>query len=164
MPVPVNEAVTVWFAAATAQTLVVLEQPVQPENVEFAPAVAVRVTTVPAGTVVEHEEPQLMPAPVTVPVPVPDRATVRVAFCEAPPNVAVTDLTPFISTVQVAPDVELHPVQLVNEEPVAGVAVRVTICTGFALTTVEQVVPQLIPPTLEVTVPEPEPVLVTVSV
>ncbi|HYS08404.1 MAG TPA: hypothetical protein VEP66_06655 [Myxococcales bacterium] len=41
-------------------------------------------------------------------------------------NVAVTDLAAFIVTVQVAPETESHPVQLVKLDPVAGVAVKVT--------------------------------------
>jgi hypothetical protein len=41
-------------------------------------------------------------------------------------KVAVTDLAAFMFTVHVAPETESHPLQRVNEDPVAGVAVRVT--------------------------------------
>ncbi len=49
---------------------------------------AVRVTVVPLASVAEQVEPQLMPPvlEVTVPVPVPDRATVR-GKVPAPPSV-----------------------------------------------------------------------------
>src|SRR5438552_2453536 len=60
---------------------------------------------------------------------------------------------------------ESHPVHPLKRERVAGVAVRVT--TVFRLYVAAQVGPQLIPPGLEVTVPEPSPsrplVLLTVS-
>jgi hypothetical protein len=41
-------------------------------------AVAVRVTCVPLGKLLEQVLPQLIPPPVTVPLPVPDLFTVRV--------------------------------------------------------------------------------------
>ena len=60
-------------------------------------------------------------------------------------------------------DVAMHPpVQPVNTLPAAALAVS---CTDVPLlSVVEQVIPQLIPPTLLVTVPEPLPWMVTVSV
>ena len=63
---------------------------------------------------------------VTVPSPVKrfDLLTVSGNVCSV--NVAVTDLGAFMVTVQIAPDTESHPLQLVKSEPVAGVAVRVT--------------------------------------
>jgi len=42
-------------------------------------------------------------------------------------NVAVIVLFDVIETVQVVPDVDVHPVQLVKVEPDAGVAVRVAV-------------------------------------
>lgn len=63
-------------------------------------------------------------------------------------------------TVQVAPLAVVHPVQLLNCWPLAGVAVRVTVL--FNVNGATQVAPQLIPAGLLVTVPLP--VLVTVSV
>jgi hypothetical protein len=65
---------------ATEQVPVPLHPPpLQPVNVEPAPAAAVRVTTVGATKGAVQVAPQLMPAglEVTVPVPVPARETVR---------------------------------------------------------------------------------------
>jgi hypothetical protein len=65
---------------------------------------------------------------VEVTVPLPSRRpvllTLRVNICWL--KVAVTDLAAFMFTVHVAPETESHPVQLVNVDPVSGVAVRVT--------------------------------------
>jgi len=63
---------------------------------------------------------------VTVPLPVNslDLVTVSGKVCSV--NVAVTDLAAFIVTVQIAPETESHPTQLMKFDPVAGVAVRVT--------------------------------------
>jgi hypothetical protein len=63
---------------------------------------------------------------VTVPLPVNrfDLVTFSGNVCSV--NVAVTDLGAFMVTVQVAPDTESHPLQLVKLDPVAGVAVSVT--------------------------------------
>jgi hypothetical protein len=61
---------------------------------------------------------------VTVPVPVPLRITF--SAWSTPVNVAVTERFAVIDTVQVFPDVESHPLQLVKAEPPAGVAVKVT--------------------------------------
>jgi hypothetical protein len=64
---------------------------------------------------------------VTVPLPRPRELvllTESVNVCRV--KVAVTDLAAFMFTVHVAPETESHPVQRVYEDPVAGVAVRVT--------------------------------------
>jgi hypothetical protein len=53
-------------------------QPDQLAKEESEAAVAVRVTGVPPGTVMEQLEPQSMPPPVTVPEPEPAFATVSV--------------------------------------------------------------------------------------
>jgi hypothetical protein len=74
-------------------------------------------------------------------------------------NVAVTDLAADIVTVQV-PVPEQAPDQPVNMEPLAGAAVSVTLVPEAY--NAEHVVPQLIPATLEVTVPLPAPALATV--
>ena len=79
-----NVAVTVVAAETVTLHVVplVLEHPDQPENVELAPGVAVTVTCVPLVTVLVQLDPQLMVPSglVTVPEPVPARATVKVAF------------------------------------------------------------------------------------
>ena len=77
-------------------------------------------------------------------------------------NVAVTDRSALIVTVQVPVPEQPPPLQPVNAEPAAGVAVSVT--TVPSLNDAAQVAPQLIPAGELVTVPEPVPVFVTVSV
>jgi hypothetical protein len=78
-----------------------------------------------------------------------------------PVNVAVTLRADVMETVQV--EVPLHaPDQPENVEPVAAVAVRVTLVPDAK--EAEQVAPQLIPAGLDVTVPDPVPAFVTVSV
>ena len=75
---------------------------------------------------------------------------------------AVTDLAEFMLTVQVLPETLSHPLHPPKPESKSGVAVRVTV---VPLTYVaEQVLPQLMPAGLEVTVPPPRSVLLTVSV
>ena len=73
----------------------------------------------------------------------------------------MTDLTLLIATLQVLPETESHPVHPVKPDRRAGLAVRVTV-TLLAYEA-EQVDPQLIPAGLDVTVPPPSPLLVTVS-
>jgi hypothetical protein len=106
--------------------------------------------------------PQLMPAglEVTVPVPVPARATVSANVVAWLVNVAVTERACVIDTVQV-PVVLVHaPVQPEKVEPDAGVAVNVTELPLVTLAL--HTVPQLMAP--PATVPVPVPVLVTDSV
>src|SRR5207302_1723940 len=77
-------------------------------------------------------------------------------------KLAVTDRAALMVTVQVVPEAASQPLQPVNVDPVAGVAVRVT--TVPLSKAAEQVAPQLIPAGSEVTVPLPVPALVTVRV
>jgi len=60
--------------------------PLQPVKVEPAAGVAVRVTAVPVVNALEHVAPQEIPAGllVTVPLPVPDRETVKVEVVDTP--------------------------------------------------------------------------------
>jgi hypothetical protein len=97
---------------------------------------------------------------VTVPVPEPAFATDSAQV--AGTNVAVTDLAVVIDNVHVVDAPEQEPAHPVNTEPAAGVAVSVTDvpCAMPA----EHDEPQSIPPTLDVTVPEPEPARAAVSV
>src|SRR5205807_7562204 len=111
----------------------------------------------------EQGAPQLNPAGSEVTVPLlmmPVLLTVRVNVCRV--KVAVTDLAALMLTVQVVPEAASQPLQPVNVDPVAGVAVRVT--TVPLSKAAEQVAPQLIPAGSEVTVPLPVPALVTVRV
>ena len=62
---------------------------------------------------------------VTVPLPVPAWLTVRAKRCTL--KVAVTDLAAVIVTAQVAPETVVHPLQLPKADPVAGLAVRITL-------------------------------------
>ena len=75
-----NVAVTVVPADIGTVQLPVPEQPppLQPANVEPAAGAAVSVAAVPAVRTSEQSVPQLMPGPVTVPVPVPALLTVSV--------------------------------------------------------------------------------------
>src|SRR5437879_556127 len=132
--------------------------PLQPEKVEPAVGVAVKVTAVPLANGAEHVAPQAMPAGLlaTVPAPAPALVSVRVKDCTA--NVAVTEVAAFTVTMQV-PVPEQPPLQPVKVELASGVAVRVT-----AVPTVneaEQAAPQEIPEGALLTVPLPVPVLVT---
>jgi hypothetical protein len=77
-------------------------------------------------------------------------------------NVAVTDTAPFTGTIQVLVPLQPPPDQPANIDPLEGVAVRVTWMPEVKLAS--QVAPQLIPVGLEVTVPVPLPVFVTVRV
>jgi hypothetical protein len=76
-------------------------------------------------------------------------------------NVAVTERAWVIVTVQVPVPVQA-PLQPVKVEPVDAVAVRVTLVPLVKVAL--QVAPQLTPVGLEVTVPDPVPLLVRVMV
>src|SRR3954452_20058298 len=108
--------------------------------------------------------PQLIPAglEVTLPLPAPALVTVSV-WVEGGvgAKVALTVLAASMVTVQLPVPLQAPP-QPVKVEPAAGVAVNETMLP--AAKEALQVLPQLIPAGLEVTVPLPEPALVTVSV
>src|SRR5262245_22481611 len=103
-----------------------------------------------------------MPGPLMVPPPVPLRVTLSEKF--ARPNVAATARPAawFIVTVQGPVPVHDGTLQPTNVEPIAGVAVSVTIV--FAVYCSEQSVPQLMPPGADVTEPLPAPGFDTDSV
>jgi hypothetical protein len=157
-------AVTVWAALIVTVHVPVPVQPppLQPLNVEPAAGVAVKVTAVPLANPAEQVVPQEMPvgALVTVPPPAPALLTVSVKLCWA--NVAVTAWAALIVTVHVPVPVQPPPLQPVNVEPAAGVAVKVT--AAPVVKDAEHVVPHEIPAGLLDTVPVPAPDLETVRV
>jgi hypothetical protein len=97
--------------------------------------------------------------PLAVPLEVTSLTTVLVKVYRAELKVAVQLMLPVIVTLPAAVQ---FPDQPANVEPDVGAAVNVTAVP--LLSVVEQVLPQLIPPALLVTVPVPVPTRVTVSV
>ena len=96
---------------------------------------------------------------VTLPRPFPFSTTVRPFFCSE--KVAVTAFAPLRTNVHTPAPAHPAPDQPVKTDPTAGVAVSVI---GVPLANCpEHEAPQLIPPGDELTVPEPEPVFVTVT-
>ena len=100
-----------------------------------------------------------MPLGLEVIVPLPDLLTESVKVCTL--NVAVTDLAASIVTVHVPVPEQPAPLQPTKVEPTAGLAVRVTLTPWVKEAT--QVLPQLMPARLLVTVPllPPEVTLLT---
>jgi hypothetical protein len=127
-----NAAVTARAAfMATVQVVPDTEsQPLQLPKTDPPAATAVSVTLVPLVYGSEQSAPQLIPAglDVTVPLPAPGLLTDSVKVGGgARLKVAVTVRAAVIVTVHVAPDDELHPVQLANVDPDPADAVRVTV-------------------------------------
>jgi hypothetical protein len=147
----------------TTQVVALPEQPwFQPLNVKPASGTAVRVTFDPVAKVELHDDPQEMPLgdDVTVPVPFPFRAMLRV--CDAAGwNVALTETLADIVTVQVGEVPAQAPAHPARTDPAAGDAVSVTLVPDAKPAV--QVDPQLIPVGLEDTVPVPAPPFVTDS-
>lgn len=162
-PVPERAAVSRYCAVKVAVTEraaviarthepVPVHEPDQPENTYPVAAPADRVTVVPVANGAEHTVPQAMPGTFEVTVPVPDFVTLAV---NAGANDAVAPRACDIVSVHVV-DVPLQePDHPVNTDPEAAAAVIVT-CVPDT-NDAEQSVPHEMPPTLEVTVPVPEP-------
>lgn len=155
----VNVAVTLRAALiASTHVPVPVHEPDQPENTYPVAATAVSVTVVPEANGAEHVEPQLMPDASDVTVPLPDFVTDAVKAGE---NDAVALRACDITNEHVS-DVPLQsPLQPVNTEPDAAAAVSVTDAPDA--NDVEHAVPHEIPPTFDVTVPEPVPAFATDS-
>jgi hypothetical protein len=153
------------FAASmvTLHAPVPLHAPLQPANVEPESGVAVKSTTVPFAKLAEHVAPQEIPegALVTVPVPVPLLATVRVNGPGLALKFALTDFAASMVTLH-APVPLQAPPQPANVEPESGVAAKFTTVPLAKLA--EHVVPQEIPEGVLVTAPVPVPLLDTVRV
>jgi hypothetical protein len=180
-PLPAPLRVTVSDAVATAKLAVAVvapfkvkvhvalvpehapDQPVKVEPGEGTDAVSV--TLVPTLKVAEHVPPagvQLMPAGDEVTVPLPAPVLVTESCAVGIVNVAVTVVAAAMGTLHVRLLPEHPPPDHdVNTEPACGAAVSVTVLPTWKLAL--QVAPQLMPPGDDVTVPEPVPVLVTVS-
>ena len=160
----VNVAVTdVAALSVTVQALVpVHPPPLQPENVAPVAGVAVKVTTVPVVNAVEQVAPQAIPAGALVTVPVAFPAFVTVSAKDDCTKVAVTDVAALTVTLHVPVPVQPPPLQPVNVEPAAGVAVKVTAVP--LANAAEQVAPQEMPAGALETVPTPAPAFVTASV
>jgi hypothetical protein len=137
VPVPAFTTVRVWGIRlkvavtdraefmVTVQAPVPVHDPLHPAKTEPAAAVLFRVTTVPDAKGAEQVAPQLIPAgvEVTVPVPVPAFATLRV--CGSRLKVAVTDLAALMVTEQ-APVPVQAPLQPAKTEPAVAAWLRVT--------------------------------------
>jgi hypothetical protein len=152
---PDNLKVAVTAAALapifSVQAAVPEQAPDHPAKLELAAGVALSVTDVPDVKVPLQLWPQLIPAGllVTVPVPGPTADTVTVPGAEkAPPTV----VSAFNTTVHF-PAPEQAPLQPENESAAAGVAVSVTEEPAAKLAL--QVVPQLRPAGVLLTVPDP---------
>src|SRR6266850_2411787 len=135
-----------------------VSQPFHPANVDPLAALAVSVTLVPVAYGSEQSPPQLMPGgfELTLPVPAPAWATDRVG---GESKVAVTVLDAFMVTVQVVPDAVSQPFQPAKIDPLAALAVSVTLVPVAYGS--EQSPPQLIPGGFELTLPVPVPVRAT---
>jgi hypothetical protein len=156
-----NVAVTDLAALmVTLQPPVPLQAPLQPAKVDPEPATSVRVTTVPLLKFALHVLGQLIPVGllVTVPDPVPADVTERAKVVTVVLNVAVTDLAALIVTLHDPAPLQA-PLQPAKVEPEPATSVRVTTVPllKFAL----QVLGQVIPVGLLLTVPDPVPAKVT---
>jgi hypothetical protein len=153
------------FAASmvTLHAPVPLHAPLQPANVEPESGVAAKLTTAPFAKLAEHVVPQEIPAGelVSVPVPVPLLATVRMKGPGFAVKFALTDFAASMVTLQVPVPLQA-PLQPANVEPESGVAVKFTTVSLAKLA--EHVAPQEIPAGELATVPVPAPVLATVRV
>jgi hypothetical protein len=131
-------------------------------NLDPVAGVAVNCTTVPLEKFALQVCPQLMPEGelVTVPVPVPARATVRGGLTIEVLKLAVTELAAFTVTEQAAVP-EQAPDQPAKTEPAAGVAVNCTAVPPEKLAV--HAGPQLIPEGVLETLPAPLPARETVS-
>ena len=139
------------------------EQPSPDQPVNRCPveAVAVKVTDVPTANDFEHELPQVIPVGLDATDPTPTPALVTVSVLGTALKVAVTVLADVIDTMHTPAPLQEPPDQPPKVCPSMGVAVNET--TVPTAREARQVEPQLIPAGFEVTVPVPEPVLVTVK-
>jgi hypothetical protein len=135
--------------------------PLQPAKAEPAAGLAVRDTLLPVGKAAAQLAPQAIPAGalVTVPAPAPVLLTVRVTGSGA--NVAVTLVAALNATTHAPVPEQPPPLHPEKAEPAAAAAVRVTLLPPGKVE--EQVVPQLMPAGVLVTLPLPVPERLTLS-
>jgi hypothetical protein len=140
-----------------------LHAPLQPAKVEPESGVAAKLTTVPFAKLAEHVVPQEIPdgVLVTVPVPAPLLATVRVKGPGFAVKFALTDFAASMVTLH-APVPLQAPPQPANVELEPGAAVKLT--TVPLAKSAEQLEPQAIPGGELATVPVPVPLFVSVRV
>lgn len=158
-----NVAVTLMAAIGvkTQGPVPVHPPPLQPVKMESASGVALNVMLEPEGTFAEHVKPQSMPAgdDETTPAPVPIFVTVTETWRRS--KFAVTVAAVINGTTHVVMPVHA-PLQPVKTESLSGAAVRETEVPGAK--SEAHVGPQVIPAGVEVMVPLPPPVRVTVNV
>ena len=137
----------------TSQTPVPVQAPLQPLNSESSAAVGISVTIVPCGYSASHAAPHSIPPGelVTVPKPLPVSATVSLNLGTGA-NSAPTDLAALIVTSQAPVPVQV-PLQPLNSEPMAGVALSETLVPSSY--SASQAEPQAIPLGALVTMPGP---------
>jgi hypothetical protein len=145
----------------TVHVPVPVQAPLHPVKVEPDAAVAVSVTVVPSSNDAEHVAPHVIPGGELDTDPEPEPAVVTASVSATSANVAFRVWSLFIGTVHVPVPLQA-PLQPVNVEPAAAVAVSVT--TAPSLNDAEHVAPQSIPVGVLVTEPDPPPLLVAVSV
>jgi hypothetical protein len=159
-------AVTNWLALSVKVQVGLLPlqpPPVHPAKVEFVPAVAVSVTSVPLAKLVLQVGAQLIPEGLlaTVPVPVPARISVSTGALWVVLKLAVTCWLALSVNVQVGLLPLQPPVHPTKDEFAPAVAVSVTSVPLAKLAL--QVGAQLIPEGVLATVPVPAPTRLTVS-
>jgi len=159
----VKVAVTVVSAVSVSmQGPVPLQLPLHPVKVDPESGSAVRVSAVPWFRTCEQLPAQEIPVGlVTAPLPVPAFVMVRRTEPESGSNVAVTVFVLVRATVHCAPLTASHPLQPAKVEVAPGAAVKTT-CAPPS-NRAEQVEPQVIPPGVLVTVPDPLPARTTES-
>src|SRR5207247_488529 len=120
-------AVTDWAAfIVTTQLPVPLHPaPLQLPNTDPLAGTAVNVTYVPLANAALHAAPHSIPAGhrATVPLPLPVFVTIRMYNCVKP---AFTDCAALIVTTQIPVPLHPAPLQPLNTDPLAGMAVNVT--------------------------------------
>jgi hypothetical protein len=160
-----NVAVTdVAAVTVTTHAPVPVQAPLQPAKTEPSAALWVSVTCVPPANPAEQVSGQSIPAGVlvTLPLPVPASVTVNAKLFALAVKFAVTAVVAVIVRPHVPVPSQGPAPQPANVDPLVGVAVSV-ICVPLAKLA-EQVVGQLIPAGVLVTVPVPVPPSVMVSV